>query len=536
MRPRHPVAERRRSLTGALGGALASPLFLLWGGLSAAAGPPHPTLVAEPAPSFRAAAKASPAGVAAAKPPSVLRQQPSAPLQSLQTLQGRLRLYRDHLERTAQRLTLQEALAMGLAQNPSLAKAHALMASTRWSGVAIRREWAPSLTVGSNDPGLVGLQQQQADTLTLGSPQLTLEWTFFDPSRLPRSKANAASLEADRFLFDVEARSLVLSLQERYVDLQAQLTLEVEYRELSNILEKWRRLAVSRERGGAATPDLHQLTSQQLALVILRVDTHEQVIRAASKLAQALSLPPGQLVMPSEPLAPQGQWTLSRQATIEQALRLREEIQRSLATARSLDWRAVATRRGYLPTLSLEGSGSTQGNSISSGLDSEATVGMNVQWTLFDGGILAAQATAQRQQREQALQQAALDRLTVTEEVESSYAAYVNSQIVMDTVLSQLESARASIAAATRSYASGQADATTLLQVLGNARGAVESYTTALRKHNRSVAELHRYSALWPETAQALLRQRLANLAGDPASGSQISVPAPDPGPPGRGP
>jgi outer membrane protein TolC len=468
----------------------------------------------------------------------MLRQGPLAPAQNVQTLEGRLWRYRDHLERTSRRLTLSEALAMGLAQNPSLAKAHALMASTRWSGVAIRREWAPSLKLGSNDPGLFGAQQKQADTLTLASPQLTLEWTFFDPTRLPRSKANAASLAADRFLFDVEARSLVLSLQERYFDLQAQLALEVDYRELSAMVEGWRRLAEVRARGDAATPDLHQLTSQKLALLILRIDTHEQVIGAASKLAQALSLPPGELVMPSEPLARQGQWTLSRQATIEQALRLREEIQRSLATARSLDWSALATRKRYLPTLSLGGSGSTQGNSISSGLDSEAILGMNVQWTLFDGGILAAQATSQRQQQEQALQQAALDRLTVTEQVETSYAAYVNSQIVVDTAIAQLESARASIASATRSYAMGRTDATTLLQVLANTRGAVEAYSTALRKHNRSVAELHRYSALWPETAQALLRQRLANLGGDPAGGAQISAPPPSPAPdpPGRGP
>lgn len=475
-----------------------------------------------------------PGGGSAASPPSAPRQRPLAPAQSLQTLESRLHRYRDHLERTSRRLTLPEALAIGLAQNPILAQAHAQIESTRWSGVAIRREWAPSLTAESNDPGLLGIQQQQADSLTLASPQLTLEWTFFDPTRLPRSKANAASLVADRFLFDVEARSLVLNLQERYFDLQAELALEVEYRELSDMVAGWRRLAEARARAGAASPDLDQLTSQQLALLILRVDTHERVIAAASKLAQALSLPPGELVMPSDPLALQGEWTLPRRETIAQALALREEIQRSLATARGLDWSAVATRKGYLPTLSLEGTGSTQGNSISSGLDSEATVGMNVQWTLFDGGILAAQATSQRRRGEQALQQAALDRLTVTEQVETSYAAYVNSQIVVDTAIAQLASARASIASATRSYRAGGANATTLLQVLGNTRGAVEAYSSALRKHNRSVAELHRYSARWPPLAQALLRQRLASLGGPAGAAGQIS--APTPAPPGGGP
>jgi len=484
--------------------------------------------------SSRAAAGSGPDQVptAIAWPP--LSQQPPTTAQSLASLERRLWRNRDHLERTSRRLTLAEALATGLAQNPILAKAHAGIEATSWSGVAIRREWVPSLTAGNSSPGLVGVRQQQADTLSLSSPQLTLEWTFFDPSRLPRSKANAASLEADRFLFDVEARSLLLSLQQNYIDLQTLLALEVEYGELSAMVDGWLRLARARGRpGGPVTPDLDQLTSQQLALLILRIDTHEQVIVAASALARTLSLPPGELVMPAEPLVLRGTWTLSRQETIDQALRLREEIQRSLASARSLAWNAVATRKGYLPTLSLEGTGSSQSSSDDSGLQSEGVVGMNVQWTLFDGGLLAAKATSQRKQQEQALQQAALDRLTVTAEVETSYAAYLNSQIVVDSAIAQMQSARASFAVATKSYQAGASDATTLLQVLANTRGAVEAYCRALRKHNRSVVELERTSARWPAAAQSLLRQRVARLDDQRAGGllPQISDPAPaDPG------
>lgn len=454
-----------------------------------------------------------------------------SPADRLQVLHQRLYRNRDHLERTSRRLTLEDSMAMALERNPILAKAHAGIEATRWSGVAIRREWAPSLKAGNNGPGLVGVQQQRDNTLSVSSPELSLEWTFFDPSRAPRAKANAASLEADRFLFDIDARSLVLHVQESYVDLQSLLLLEVEYRELSAIVDHWLRLA--RTRGGAS-PDVDQLVSQALALLILRIDTHEQVIVAASRLARVLSLPPGELVLPAEPLAPRGQWTLSRQETIDQALRLREEIQRSLATARGYAWSAVATRKGYLPTLSVEGSGSTQTSSDDSDLNSEATVGMNVRWTLFDGGILAAKATSQRRQQDQALQQAALDRLAVTEEVETSFAAYINSQIVVETAIAQMESARTSFHLATKSFQAGARDATTLLQVLANTRGAVEAYSHALRKHNRSVAELERYSAQWPEAARALLRQRVASPGNVSSRGAQIS--APTPAPPDGGP
>jgi outer membrane protein TolC len=450
------------------------------------------------------------------------REEPGAmgTARTLEALEERLHTYRDHLERSARRVTLQEALALGLAQNPSLAQAYALIEATAWDGVAIRREWFPSLTAGNNDPGLVGVQQQQANTLSISSPQLTLEWTFFDPSRHPRAQANAASRAADRFLFDVQARSLVLAIQQQYIDLQTLLKLEGEYRQLSTLVEGWRTLAKAQGRRGASTPDVDQLASQELALLILRIDTHEQVIVAASQLARSLSLPPGDLVMPRDPLAMGGPWVLSRRDTIAQALQLREEIQQSLANARALSWSALATRAGYRPTLSLEGSGSAEGNTDNTGLQSEGAVGVNVAWTLFDGGILAAKARSQRNQQEQALQQAALDRLTVAEEVETSHAAYLNSQIVVDASQAQVESARASVAAATRGFSVGTSDATTLLQVLGNLRGAVEAYCRAVQKHNRSVAALYRTSARWPEAAPPLVQERLSRLqtSGQPPS------------------
>ena len=435
---------------------------------------------------------------------------------TLQSLEQRVYTYRDHLERTSRRVSLQEALALGLAQNPALAKAYALIEATAWDGVAIRREWFPSLTAGNNDPGLVGVQQQQANTLSISSPELTLEWTFFDPSRHPRAQANAASLAADRFLFDVQARSLVLTIQQQYIDLQTLLELEGEYRKLSTLVEAWRTLAKAQGRRGASNPDVDQLTGQAFALLILRIDTHEQVIVAASNLARSLSLPPGDLVMTRDPLELGGPWVPSRRDTIAQALQFREEIQQSLANARALSWSALATRAGYRPTLSLEGSGSVEGNSDNTALQSEATVGVNVGWTLFDGGLLAAKARSQRNQQEQALQQAALDRLTVTAEVEISHAAYLNSQIVVDASLAQVKSARATVVAATRGFAMGTSDATTLLQVLGNLRGAVEAYCRALQKHNKSVAALYRTSARWPEAAPPLVQQRLSNLQTSP--------------------
>ena len=475
-------------------------------------------------PAWAAQAAPSPAFPSPAFPS--LRPLPAAVAgNTLKLLESRLHRHRDHLERSAQRLTLPEALATGLERNPRLASAFAQIETTRWDGVAIRREWFPSLIAGNESPGAIGLQQQQGDSSTLISPQLNLAWTFFDPSRAPRRRANAAGLAAERFLFDVEARSLVLDIQSQYFDLQTLITLERDYADMSALVAYWSQQARDQARRGPATPDLDQLASQEQALLILRIDTHEQVIVAASRLAESLSLPPGEIVMPAQHLTLQGDWSLDRLATIQQALRLREEIQQNLAKAQQLSWTAVATRRRYLPELAVEASGYVQAENGNSTISSEAEAGVTLNWTLFDGGILSASAAAQGQQQQQALQQAALQRLSVTAQVETSYAAYINSQIVTDSAIAQLTSARQSITAASDSYAAGRADATTLLQVLGSYRSAVESYSRSLQKHNKAVAELQRYSSQWPESALPLVQRRLQEL-GRPHIRSSVGIPS----------
>jgi hypothetical protein len=52
----------------------------------------------------------------------------------------RLKLYRDGLEKSARLLTLDDAIALGLRNNPSLREADAGIQESDWSLVAIQRE------------------------------------------------------------------------------------------------------------------------------------------------------------------------------------------------------------------------------------------------------------------------------------------------------------------------------------------------------------------------------------------------------------
>ena len=110
-----------------------------------------------------------------------------------------------------------------------------------------------------------------------------------------------------------------------------------------------------------------QLLTQRLALLIRRISVHQQVIQAAAALAQSLSLPPGALALPADRLEQQGAWDQPLAQSIEQALRLREEIQASLSKASGAGWSARARQRRYLPKLSLTGQLASPNQTTSSG-------------------------------------------------------------------------------------------------------------------------------------------------------------------------
>lgn len=451
---------------------------------------------------------------------------------SLGILKQRLERLGDRLEQNARRLTLQEAVVLGLQRQPRLAREYDQLQALQWQGIAIRREWSPSLLADNDDPGLVGWRRVRErdssnDTLdgvsitnnlrssTYGVPRLTLDWSFFDPSRTPRLRSNLAGQQAQELLFDITARDLILDIQSRYYALQRLQELEQAYRTLYKLAGSLANAAGGNE----------QLRTEELALVQTRVRTHDDLVRTAAQLAELLSLPPGDLALPAEPLQASGEWSLDRAASITEALALREEIRRSLAGADGLSWSARAVQSRYLPSLGLRGqlkaelenyslesleapSSSTSGGNGNLRIDG----GLQWRWRLFDGGVLGAEATALRRQADQALQQAALDRLTVTRQVESSHASYTTSRILLDSTRVQLQSARAALNDGRRNFRGDANDATTLVQNIEKLRQALESEAVAREQHNTALAELYRYSARWPEGAPSLVDQRRQEL------------------------
>ena len=461
-------------------------------------------------------------------------------------LENELSALRRQIEARSKAANLAQALEAGLLNNPLLAAAYAEIQGQQWSAIASRRQWYPTISIGSgsNLPRLNLPSQNFSDTSTVdslpafdvvkrssvsmrnsaGNLGLTLNWTFFDPSRGASINSAEESLKRQRLLFDVSARNLALEVQLAYFNLQKQKQLIKSYDEILQFTVRQVRLAEAKFNNGLISiADVEQIRTQQYAIISTQIEAYREFFNASSRLAETMALPPGNLVLPSDDLSAEGQWDESLEKTIEQALLLREEIQASLAAAESASWRATSLFNTYWPRFNL--GASTQYDYTYSNITSSTQptvnrrnrswnggVGIGFTWQLFDGGINAAQGEIQKAISRQARDQAAQNRLSVTKEVEQSFSAYQTGLRGLRSTEAQAKSARAAAGAVEKRFQVGVDDISSLIVALNQAIRAADDYASAILIYNNSVAGLYRSSARWPSGTRLLLETRINTL------------------------
>lgn len=472
-------------------------------------------------------------------------------------LQAQLQELQLQLNQRSRTTSLDAALEAGLLHNPLLAAAYAEIQGQQWNLIAVRRQWYPTLSASSSTylPGQsfnstssttnggassnasgLGPVEALSTTTTITSSSssvglgMTIGWTFFNPSRAANINAAKEGLKRQQLLFDVSARNLVLEIQEAYFSLSEQKQLIESYAEILSFISRQVQITeVQFNNGLVSIADVEQIRTQQYATLSTLINAYRQLIDAASLLAQAMALPPGTLALPSNKPTTPAPWEQSLQTTIEQALKLREEILASQATAASANWTATALFNTYWPSFNLGASGgfannndvtiqsSVNGNSVSSPttnsrLNWNGGFGLGFNWQIFDGGINASQAQVQKAAGRQALAQAAASRLSVTREVEQSYATYLTSLLTLQSSKAQLKAAQAAATAVQARYQVGVTDISSLVVALNQAITAANDHANAERTYQSALARLYRSSARWPDGTQPLLQQRIITL------------------------
>jgi outer membrane protein TolC len=458
--------------------------------------------------------------------PSTLDQDDPSSQSSLKQL-GHLAA---QIQKRASNLTLEQALDQGLLNNPGLASAFFDIQGSQWNLIASRRSWYPSIQLNGNSattyPGqlntLLGQAYISSATTSARSsevqysqplsvaPILVLNWSFFDATRVPAINQALSSLFAQRFLFDVAARNLVLNLQVAYTDVQAESELVRRYQWL---LELTRQQVLRAEfwvrQGRLTRASLDQLHTEQRLQLTRLIDRYQQLFTSANALASLVAVPPGQIVLSSSPLTLVPPWRKDLDSSLQQALALREEIKQKLALADRDRWSAIRAINGYLPVLGLTGAATYGDTSYdqSSVQASQANIGLGFQWPLFDGGIKAADSSSLKSQSASQLSAATSEKLVVAKQVMDAYNVYVTSRLALQNTGPDFSLSRRTVQDAVRAFSINR-DVTTLVQVFNLYISAADRDVGSTRQFNTSIFGLYRYSALWPEGVSEKVAQR----------------------------
>ena len=474
---------------------------------------------------------------------------------SSEQLVEELKRFHTHIKSDALSLSLEEAITLGLKRNPELLQAFNTIQQFEWQLIAAQRRWYPKLQFQSGTPFIgsswqtfvsekystPAAQLNQPRKQSLKTRQLVVQpgvfasWNMIDPTRQPNINAATNSLQQQKYLFDVSARNLILRIQEAYHGLQSSQQLIEDFQQIYKINKTQLEILESRKSIGMVTVlDVEQTRSQLFAQLNELVQYTRNYITQAAILAEALSLPRDQLAIPSEQAAPQNPWPLPLQDTVTRAVKQREEILANLAAAEAADWAGVTALRSYLPVFSLLATGNLNGwkgyqnvpvpadpgNSYSRNRTWSAAVGVGFTWSIFDGGIQAANAQAARAQARQQRAQSATTELQVIQQVRSSYGQMQTARVAVNSSREAYRSAQLAQEASRARFEVGVGDITSVVQSIQQLSQAARQQAQAVLSYNNAVSQLYRYSATWPTETEQALEQRIETMRTNPQAGN----------------
>ena len=141
-----------------------------------------------------------------------------------------------------------------------------------------------------------------------------------------------------------------------------------------------------------------------------------------------------------------------------------------------------------------------------------SSVGLDLHWQLFDGGIQGAEASNRSADQARLLQEANLETLAVQRQVKEAFFNYTTSKLGIDNTKEALNEASQSVRTVVVKFGQNQATITTMIQVFNQYLDAMRAHSATIQLYNDSVFELYRASAQWPEGTLPLLQERVNGL------------------------
>jgi OMF family outer membrane factor len=234
------------------------------------------------------------------------------------------------------------------------------------------------------------------------------------------------------------------------------------------------------------------------AIITLRNTLAEQQT-ARRSLAQILSLPPDLTPTAADGVVLGDRWKLSLEETIILALKNRVELEQQLAERRSgkaqrqLAWAAIKPQVGLFASYDfLQQYSDEPGDNAFKGFGDGYSIGLNFNWTFWDGGAALAEAKAAKKAIEIAEQQYADSANTIRLEVEQAYYQLPANWENVQTATQAVERAKAAVEAATIRFRANLNTQTEVLDAQNRLIQAENNLVQATLGYNRALAALQR--------------------------------------------
>jgi outer membrane factor, OMF family len=333
---------------------------------------------------------------------------------------------------------------------------------------------------------------------------LSARWALIDPRRNPSIAAARDQFERAKYQYVIALRDLRLQAAQAYFDLQQsddQVRIGQESVRASLVSLRDSR---ARFQAGVATKlevleaETQLARDQQLLTSAL---AQQSVARRA--LASLLDLPQDVTPTAQDPSRVLGVWQPSLQESIVAAYAFREELDQivlDISIANSQANAALADVQPFLNIFTAVGGNWSDGeianDQIRSRSNFDFSIGMGLNWRLFDGGAAAAQSRRSRQVAEENTFRFAQSRDAIRFDVEETFFELEKNNRNITTTAREVISQREALRLARLRF---QAGVTTQREVVDNQRDLTQAevrFSNAITDYNKRLAELRRRTGL----------------------------------------
>ena len=376
----------------------------------------------------------------------------------------------------------------------------------------------PFYTAGQQySNGFTGTGQPIGTTLdSIWRMQAALQasWSLIDPTRTPQIAIARDQFEKAKNQYLIGLRDLRLQASIAYFDLQtADNQVQIGQEGVRASLVSLRD-ARARFQAGVATKlevleaETQLARDEQLLTNALLSGNPSQPGQAIARrdLAALLDLPQDVTPTAADPARVIGTWLPSLQESIVASFAFREELDQILldiSIANSSANAELGRVQPFLKIVNNFGFGRTYGYEFSpsvvpsiTGWNVDNAVGLNLNWTIYDGGSAQANYRGQKQKAQENRFLFAQRRNTIRAEVERSFYELDKNNRNILTTSREVISTRESLRLARLRF---QAGVTTQREVVDTQRDLTQAevrYSTAISDYNRALVELRRRTGL----------------------------------------